>query len=314
MRYFEGLTIAIALLLVSWGVHAESPLAPVHHSQAASITPSRAFPASTPVEPTIGKAAGAEADSKTLANGLTLSGSWLANWSYTGASGDVSILVPRINNDSATRTTGTMRLDFWAATTLPGRGQAFSGFRLFTSSTISPLAPRSFYTDVVRSGTFLVPPNGTYYLVLVLMEFDPTNCAAADSYCIADSQNAALPETFGTPAGPYTDLWWNPAESGWGVTITHHPSGVVFATWFTYDNLGVPYWYVASDCRMVGNTCTATLYETVGPAFNGPYNPALVTIRSAGTVTFTFSGANFGLMSYSVKGVTASKFITRQGF
>ena len=32
----------------------------------------------------------------------------------------------------------------------------------------------------------------------------------------------------------YQDLWWNPAESGWGVNFTHQ-GDIIFATWFTYD-------------------------------------------------------------------------------
>ena len=39
-----------------------------------------------------------------------------------------------------------------------------------------------------------------------------------------------------TPAANYSDIWWNPAESGWGVTFTQHStSNQVFAVWYTYD-------------------------------------------------------------------------------
>jgi hypothetical protein len=38
------------------------------------------------------------------------------------------------------------------------------------------------------------------------------------------------------PAANYSDIWWNPSESGWGVTFTQHPtSNQVFAVWYTYD-------------------------------------------------------------------------------
>ncbi|HEX5633216.1 MAG TPA: S8 family serine peptidase, partial [Gemmatimonadales bacterium] len=33
-------------------------------------------------------------------------------------------------------------------------------------------------------------------------------------------------------ASNYSDLWWNPAESGWGVNLEHQ-GDVIFATWFT---------------------------------------------------------------------------------
>lgn len=247
---------------------------------------------------------------KSLANGLYMSGSWVAVWE----NGSVSISVTRINNDSSTRTTGSLRLEFWAVTTAPPRGQGFTGFRLFSSSNINPLPPRTFYGDLLRTGAFTPPPNGTYWLVLVLSEFDSVNCPATDRYCIEDSDISTYQETFGSIAGSYTDLWWSPSESGWGVTITHHSTGIAFITWFTYDAQGLPWWYVASECRMVGNRCSATLYETTGPPFGTTFNPALVAARVAGTISFTFTGSNYALMSYTARGITGTKFITRQGF
>ena len=35
----------------------------------------------------------------------------------------------------------------------------------------------------------------------------------------------------------YQDMWWNPLESGWGISLTHQ-GNVIFATWFTYDTSG----------------------------------------------------------------------------
>ena len=38
------------------------------------------------------------------------------------------------------------------------------------------------------------------------------------------------------PAANYSDMWWNPAESGWGISIAQHAStNQVFAVWYTYD-------------------------------------------------------------------------------
>lgn len=46
-----------------------------------------------------------------------------------------------------------------------------------------------------------------------------------------------------------TDVWWNPSESGWGLTLQEQgPS--TFAAWFTYDNRGQPQWITASDLRV----------------------------------------------------------------
>ena len=46
----------------------------------------------------------------------------------------------------------------------------------------------------------------------------------------------------------YQDLWWNPAESGWGINLAHQ-GDILFATWFTYRAGGRGQWLVASDVR-----------------------------------------------------------------
>jgi hypothetical protein len=116
-------------------------------------------------------------------------------------------------------------------------------------------------------------------------------------------------------SGPtYTDLWWNPAENGWGVSLTHHPSGVIFVAWYTYDVNGNAKWYVASECRLSGTTCSGTLYETTGPRMGTTYNPALVTVRAVGSVTVRFNGSSIASMSYTVNGISGTKSIVRQSF
>ena len=46
-------------------------------------------------------------------------------------------------------------------------------------------------------------------------------------------------------AANYQGLWWNPpAESGWGINFAHQ-GDIIFATWFTYDAAGKPWWLIA---------------------------------------------------------------------
>ena len=40
----------------------------------------------------------------------------------------------------------------------------------------------------------------------------------------------------------YSDMWFNPSESGWGVTIADHETQL-FAVWYTYDTDGHPLWF-----------------------------------------------------------------------
>jgi hypothetical protein len=113
-------------------------------------------------------------------------------------------------------------------------------------------------------------------------------------------------------------LWWNaPAgsESGWGMNIAHQ-ADTIFATWFTYDSTGGP-WWLAMTAPLVGggNTFTGTLYATHGPPFSAvPFDPALVVATPVGTGTLKFTGANDGTFAFTVNGISRTKSITRQLF
>jgi hypothetical protein len=116
------------------------------------------------------------------------------------------------------------------------------------------------------------------------------------------------------PAVDYTDLWWNPNETGWGVSLTQE-FGIIVAVWFTYDASGEPIWYVASSCPVSGNACSADLYQlTGGSALTAAWNGSSMSRTKVGAVTFAFTDANNGSMSYSINGVTGNRVITRLGF
>jgi alpha-tubulin suppressor-like RCC1 family protein len=108
----------------------------------------------------------------------------------------------------------------------------------------------------------------------------------------------------------YSDLWWNPNESGWGLTVAHQ-ADVMFLAWYVYDGAGKPVWYVASNCAVSGHGCTGTLYRTTGPPFGPTFDPAKVQVITAGTASLAFSDANNGTLTYTVNGVSASKAVTR---
>lgn len=117
------------------------------------------------------------------------------------------------------------------------------------------------------------------------------------------------------PTVDYTDLWWNPAESGWGLAVTQQAQ-VMFLAFYVYDATGRAMWYVAPDCKVVagGNGCSGTLYKTMGPAFGAGFDPAQVHVTTAGSVNVAFTDANNGRVNYTIEGVQGSKAITRQQF
>ena len=70
-----------------------------------------------------------------------------------------------------------------------------------------------------------------------------------------------------------TDMWFNPAESGWGLNVIHQ-GDTLFATLFVYGSDGQPRWYVASDMSGGPADYTGTLRECTGNAFGEAFNPA----------------------------------------
>ena len=114
----------------------------------------------------------------------------------------------------------------------------------------------------------------------------------------------------------YQDLWWNPAESGWGVNITHQDN-TLFATLFTYDASGKEMWFVLSaGLKQADGSYLGDLYQTTGPAFNAqPFTPiTAANITRVGTMQFRFSDGANGTLNYTVNGVAVSKAITREEF
>lgn len=145
-----------------------------------------------------------------------------------------------------------------------------------------------------------------------------------------------------TPAANYTDMWWNPSESGWGISFAQHTgSNQVFAVWYTYDPREQdfttiettdykPLWIVmpggswTSPTRLTGN-----VYVTTGTPFAQAWNSANLAVQQVGTFTFDFSDSSNGTFTYSITppgglassnpafGLTAFsgvKVITRQAF
>jgi hypothetical protein len=105
----------------------------------------------------------------------------------------------------------------------------------------------------------------------------------------------------------YQDLWWNPAQSGWGVNFAHQ-GDQVFATWYTYDTNNAPLWLSALLTRVgTSEQFYGPLIRTSGPRFdNYTPPPANQTVGSM-TVTFTSGDdATFDIRTSAVGGLPAA--------
>lgn len=112
----------------------------------------------------------------------------------------------------------------------------------------------------------------------------------------------------------YTDIWYVPAESGWGVNIVQ-ADNFLFLTFFIYGADNKPTWYTG-QLTWDGAKYTGGLYLTQGSYWAVPWNPANhPAAQAVGTATFTPSALNAyqGTLVYSVNGIGAvTKAIERQ--
>ncbi len=119
-----------------------------------------------------------------------------------------------------------------------------------------------------------------------------------------------------TASTHYQDLWWNAAESGWGINLTHQDN-TLFATLFTYDASGRDLWLVMSGgARQADGSYLGDLFRTAGSPFNAiPFVPlAPADVTQVGTMRLRFTNGNAGTLTYTNNGVTVIKAITRQEF
>ena len=121
------------------------------------------------------------------------------------------------------------------------------------------------------------------------------------------------PRVAGQPVDDYSDIWWNPNESGWGLNVAQHASGQLFATWFVYAPDGAAQWYVLPGGAWHGpNFFEGDVYRTTGPDM-AHFTASAVTRTKAGTATLIFGPAGL-YADFTVDGTTYHKQLQRQPF
>lgn len=176
-------------------------------------------------------------------------------------------------------------------------------------------------TEVGSSGSGLFTFDGSEYQLRGALYGGAADCAAtsaSDWYSPFDQAYPSIAQYL-SPTGSnvdYTDLWFNAAESGWGLNIVEHASHNIFAVWFTYGADGKPAWYVMPGGGWTSpTTFSGNLYSTSGPAASAAtFNGSSVAVHQVGSATLTFSDASTGTWSYTINGVSGSKSITRQPY
>jgi len=183
----------------------------------------------------------------------------------------------------------------------------------FNASPFTPIGPENLTKVGTMSvsfpdanvGTLTYTVNGTSVSKSIQRQGYGTRAAN----CLPTSESRATSTN-------YQDLWWNPAESGWGLNVTHQDH-TLFATLFTYDATGRALWLVMSNgVRQLDGSYLGDLYRTVGSPFNAspvaPISPADLTL--VGTMRLSFSDGNTGTLTYTYNGNPVTKNIQRQVF
>jgi hypothetical protein len=108
----------------------------------------------------------------------------------------------------------------------------------------------------------------------------------------------------------FTDVYYDPAEDGWGVFLVQSDT-TQFLAFFIYGSDGKPTWYVAILANDGTGNFTGSLYATTGTYFPNPWQGKTTVL--AGTASFTPSDAYHATLSYTVNGVgTVTKPVQRQ--
>ena len=111
----------------------------------------------------------------------------------------------------------------------------------------------------------------------------------------------------------FTDVWFVPGESGWGVNVVQSDN-FLFVTFFIYDRNLQPTWYTA-QLTWDGTRYSGGLYATQGSFWAGQWNPGQhPDAQQVGTAYFQPDASNaYGAtLFYSANGVgSATKHVVR---
>lgn len=113
----------------------------------------------------------------------------------------------------------------------------------------------------------------------------------------------------------YQGAWWaGQADNGWGLSLIQHGELLV-AGWYYFDSQGQPVWAIAPGCNWTVKfkSCSGSVFTSTG-SWLGDYSPEFFFQTFLGTVSFSFTDADHGTMSWVIDGVAGSRSISRMQF
>src|SRR6266851_2661215 len=111
-------------------------------------------------------------------------------------------------------------------------------------------------------------------------------------------------------AADYTDIWFNPSESGWGLNVVQSDT-FLFMTFFIYGADNKPTWFTAQVNQDASGNFNGALFASTGTYYILPW--VGVTTAAVGSASFQPQGPYTAKLVYSVNGVgTVTKTLQRQ--
>jgi hypothetical protein len=116
-------------------------------------------------------------------------------------------------------------------------------------------------------------------------------------------------------ASNFTDVWWRPSESGWGVSMVHQ-GDLIFIAWYTYGPDGRPMWVNGLATRRADGSFQGDLNRPQsGVPFDLITGPATsFPVPTVGTFVLRFSDGENASFSYTLDGFARTRFIERLRF
>jgi hypothetical protein len=118
-------------------------------------------------------------------------------------------------------------------------------------------------------------------------------------------------------AGMLTDLWYDPQESGWGLSMVQHDE-TAFITIYNFAADGSSRWYAAPDAHLVTVTAdgglpsfSGALYRYSGPLVGTTFDPSQVHAMPTGLVRIDPVSTDKIRVKYEAEGVQVARDMVR---
>ena len=125
-----------------------------------------------------------------------------------------------------------------------------------------------------------------------------------------------LTAAFRAGAVDYTDLYYVPAEGGWGVNVVQSED-FLFVTFFIYGPDNKPTWYTAQLTLDASGNYSGNLYAATGTYYAMPWKASDLSNTPVGTASFKATSPYTATLAYTVTtppalAATVTKALQRQ--